>query len=240
MGVEVAAPRDDLVGEVGEAVDDGHGWSRKSVRRRASMSRRTKAVPASVSEAMNSSGWCAWSIEPGPQITVERPAPGTGRPRSGRTRRWRPLSPVRRGRGPRPRGVGAKPGRSMRCSMTTPASGDRAHRRRPSRGLGDEAAAPVGRGSVGQARRSPVKTALAGQDVVGRAAVDQADVDASLGRVEVVRRRSSAAARRIVAVQPGHQPAACHHRRDAEVRQAGMGLVAAHADRGSRRCPCGR
>ena len=52
---------------------DGHGaWLLQAARRR--IRRRTKAVPASSwSVVMNSSGWWAWAIEPGPQITVGRP-----------------------------------------------------------------------------------------------------------------------------------------------------------------------
>ena len=61
-------------GEVGDAVDDGHGRLLQAARR--SIRRRTKALPAaSWASVMNSSGWCAWAIEPGPQITVERPRP---------------------------------------------------------------------------------------------------------------------------------------------------------------------
>ena len=42
-----------------------------------------KASPAArSSRVMYSSGWCAWSIEPGPQTTVGCRPPGNGRPRS--------------------------------------------------------------------------------------------------------------------------------------------------------------
>ncbi len=45
-----------------------------AAQRHSAISRRTKATPRSISSSvMYSSGWCAWSMEPGPHTTVGRP-----------------------------------------------------------------------------------------------------------------------------------------------------------------------
>jgi GT2 family glycosyltransferase len=61
-------------------VDRPGGVHRPAVRdqkvERSSISRRMKAAPRCIwLISTYSSGWWAWSIEPGPQITVEKPAP---------------------------------------------------------------------------------------------------------------------------------------------------------------------
>ncbi len=175
---------------------------------------------------MNSSGWWAWSIEPGPQITVGMPAH---------------LKLARLGlvgcdaatfvAGQRPgQALGGAGGEKARerhtVSKRIAASGwttrSRASRRAASAMMRSRQSPRSRRAGNGPRR----KAAVAGGDVVRGAAGDRADVDGGIGRIEVVGGRGSrdfgGKAR-----DPVDQARRGHHRRNAGVHQAGMHRVAA-------------
>ncbi len=197
----------------------------------APASRAMKAAPrSSWASSRYSSGWCACSIEPGRRSPSRSPPPGTAPPR----RRRRPPGPGRcpppgaaRGRSAAPSASGPMGGVLERASTRTPASGARAFRAASSAADCVKNGCRMVRGSIpGGTRRSNRKTHSRANMFTAVPPFTWPMVRlAPFGRKGEVgsapRSRSAASCCRVL-----HQGDGLHHRRDAEMGQAGVGLVA--------------
>ena len=182
---------------------------------------------------MYSSGWCAWSIEPGPQTIVGMPAAWI-MPRL-RARRARSACGCgRRAAAPALRRVSPDRARGPASSasqrrLDRPNAPKRLSRlratslREPVEARGD-----LLRVEARQAAELPVEAAGLGQDVARRAAGDDADMDGGVGRIEAPAR--VAARHHLVAdaVELRDELGRGHDGARAEIGFRGMRLEAVH------------
>ena len=179
------------------------GVERSYPRVQCSARRRMKASPAARSSSvMYSSGWCAWSIEPGPQTMVAMPAPWKRPASVAKGTVAVALRPASRsaellGLGARRRGKARN--EHLELGLDAP---ERAVAVQPrQRDLVGEALQAV-RDLVGvevrQAAELPMEDAALRQDVARRAAVDGADMHRRVGRCRNARsgRRGRSSRRR--------------------------------------------